>query len=392
MNRSKTLDFAIRSVLNQKFKNFEVIVSDNSNNASSLKRNNKIIENNKDARIRYVRPNSWMNMVDHWEFATCHANGEYVLVLTDRFVMCPSALEYIYSKIKSSESKIDVINWNTTSLNPWGTMAKSESTGAVELLDSVDTLRKFITLNDWKSSFPWTNKLPRQLNGCFSREIAARIRKKHSHLFHEITPDYTSGYLMLANTTRFMHCDIALYINHGNKSNGAECLRNGTSNFMQTMNLKTIDRYLMNLPNRLPTVTNLILIDFLRIKELENGILENINLSITNIMMSNYREFMEMERQGTQARMPAYYKQWFAEAEMLPQEFWQEIQNHLTAIKYSKPKNILIRRLVVRYGLHKCIHKMRSIIKTNLLFNDKLYKNVLEAASALDNNNEKWMR
>jgi hypothetical protein len=88
MNRPQLLKSAIKSVLLQTFDDYELIVSDNSNEKRCFKQNEETIaEWHADHRFKYIKPMKWMNMPDHWEFATNQASGNYVVILTDRHVL-----------------------------------------------------------------------------------------------------------------------------------------------------------------------------------------------------------------------------------------------------------------------------------------------------------------
>lgn len=97
-NRPHLLKSAIDSVLNQDFTDFELIISDNSNEKSSAEVR-KLMSGYDDKRINYVRPPSELPMCDHWEWALNLTSGEYVSVLYDRAVFKYSALSAIHKEI-----------------------------------------------------------------------------------------------------------------------------------------------------------------------------------------------------------------------------------------------------------------------------------------------------
>ena len=90
-DRPGLLANAIKSVLNQTYENFQLIVSDNPVHQDSK----KIVESFNDPRIEYVRAPGEINMHDHWEFAVSHAKGDYVIVLIDKNLLKATALEQI---------------------------------------------------------------------------------------------------------------------------------------------------------------------------------------------------------------------------------------------------------------------------------------------------------
>ncbi len=387
MNRPSTFETALRSVLSQTYQDFEVIASDNSNDTASLNSNAKVIEYNKgDSRIRYIRPPHWMNMVDHWEFASSQCNGRYVLFLTDRFVMCASALEYLYFQITSATSDVNLIAWNTGSFNLPGLVDAPVSSGTVTVLNSIAFLNDFSSLASWQTALAWNSKLPRVLNSCYSKQIADRILRKHGRLFRPASPDYTAGYTLLANTPEFMYCDITLYLSHGSESNGRRALIKGNDHYLDTLKLEGRDRYASALPCTLPTVTNLILTDLLLIQAIENDVLCDLQFIPINILMANYCELIEMERLGSQIDLAALYHHWWNNVSVLSSADQLAVNSHVARIKMQKIRFIALRRWLVSTGLDQFYHwiivKFREFRER--LAGRQLYTDVFDAAQSRD--------
>jgi glycosyltransferase involved in cell wall biosynthesis len=386
-NRSNSLHLALKSALQQTFINFEIIISDNSNNELCIKKNLEIIKTyGYDYRINYTRPNNWLNMHDHWEYATSKAKGKFVLVLTDRFVMCPKTIEFIYWKIMTSDPSLDIISWGTLSFTEPGLINKNKNSGLTYLYDSISFLQEFISLQDWNKSFMWNSKLPRALNCCYSQRIANKIRKKHGRMFFSVAPDYTAGFLLLANSKKFLFCDVSPYISHGSASNGKECLILGINKFTDNLDLSGRKHLLKLLPSRLSTVTNFLLVDFLVIQEMEIEAIGKIRFDIKNLMLSNYRELMQMEKLGTQVNLGQHYKLWKEDVALLPNNLQIEIDGLLLKIIKQRSKLRILRRLIVRYQLMKGIYIIKSfIIKMyRYAFNLKTYKSVMDASFDCD--------
>ena len=96
-NRPVLLKDAIQSVLWQNYTDFELIVSDNFNDVATQE---VIASFSNHPKFRSVRTEHELNMIDHWEFATKHAVGKYVIVLADRKVLYQNALKKITKAIK----------------------------------------------------------------------------------------------------------------------------------------------------------------------------------------------------------------------------------------------------------------------------------------------------
>ena len=88
-NRSELFPLAVRSILQQTFENFEIIVSDN----CSVDDTPEVARQFTDPRVRYVRTPQHYTISDAWEFARRHAKGELVLMLSDDDALVGTALE-----------------------------------------------------------------------------------------------------------------------------------------------------------------------------------------------------------------------------------------------------------------------------------------------------------
>jgi glycosyltransferase involved in cell wall biosynthesis len=107
-NRSYLLDQALQILFASSFRNFEVIVSDDSDDESlSMAVCSKYKEANIDVEIEYVRPEKRISMIDNFNHALSFASGKYVMVLYDDDAIMPSSLEYLYDVL--SHYDIDVL-------------------------------------------------------------------------------------------------------------------------------------------------------------------------------------------------------------------------------------------------------------------------------------------
>jgi glycosyltransferase involved in cell wall biosynthesis len=80
---------AIQSALDQTLSNFELIVSENFSTDNTA----NTIESFTDSRIVVIRPSQPLSLVENWNFALSHAQGEFVIVLGADDVLLPDHLE-----------------------------------------------------------------------------------------------------------------------------------------------------------------------------------------------------------------------------------------------------------------------------------------------------------
>lgn len=92
-NRAKYLREAIISVLNQSYKNIDIIISDN----CSTDNTGQVVQEFTDPRLRYFKQLENLGMVGNWNSCLNQANGEYFLLLSDDDVLEVNAVEQLLS-------------------------------------------------------------------------------------------------------------------------------------------------------------------------------------------------------------------------------------------------------------------------------------------------------
>ena len=85
-NRSDLFPYAVRSILNQTFEDFEIIISDN----CSADDTPDVARQFTDPRFKYVRTPHHFTIADSWEFARSHAIGKLIFMLSDDDALLPA--------------------------------------------------------------------------------------------------------------------------------------------------------------------------------------------------------------------------------------------------------------------------------------------------------------
>ncbi len=88
-NRSDLFPYGVRSILDQTFEDFEIIISDNYSTDDTP----QVAQQFKDPRFKYVRTPQHFTIADSWEFARSHATGKLIFMLSDDDALLPAALE-----------------------------------------------------------------------------------------------------------------------------------------------------------------------------------------------------------------------------------------------------------------------------------------------------------
>ncbi|MBC9811801.1 glycosyltransferase family 2 protein [Crocinitomicaceae bacterium CZZ-1] len=230
-NRPELLRDAIQSVLLQSFTEFELIVSDNHNDAATKEVIDSFPE---DGRLRYVRPTDELNMLDHWEFATCQAIGRYVVLLTDRNVLCQHSLKKI-KRVIDTHKDINFISFGTKAFlehqNKFGTRSTTGKSRMYNSKELVDNFKGAIYYSSGSLDF----FAPKTINSCYKNEIAQKIRREKGSYFNlrgVSTPDYASFFV---NTLMDQQCyflgDTIMLGQGASVSNGSNFAKGDTSYF-----------------------------------------------------------------------------------------------------------------------------------------------------------------
>lgn len=88
--RTEYLASALKTCLAQDDHDFEVVVSDNSPGCARA-----LVEGLADPRVRYVRPDSYLPMAQHWDFMLTHFTGDVVTIIGDDDGLMPGSLRRV---------------------------------------------------------------------------------------------------------------------------------------------------------------------------------------------------------------------------------------------------------------------------------------------------------
>ena len=274
-NRPALLKEAMTSVILQNFNNFELVISDDSDDDKAR----VVVEGFEDKRIRYLKPKPGMNMPTHFEWATRQSEGEYTMLFPDRSIMMQGALRKL-DKIIRDNPAMGVVYF------PWFIFDEtrsvlcgqySKSKGKERLVESTDVLREFV--NNPENFY----SMPRNLNTLYSRKVADDLRDKFGSLFMELNPDFTFAFLVLSQFNELLYVDQPLFISQG--------LAASTGN-------KPISSYVgdgevfYNTPLDVPVAMNTFFEDFLRMKKIADKNLGQFDINRASYFFAVYKDFI----------------------------------------------------------------------------------------------------
>lgn len=187
---------------------FEVIVCDNWIDESLS--SEQVCRQSGIANLRYVRPPEPLGMVDNWNYAAKFATGDYVCLFTDKIFMLPNALGRI-SRAIDAAGEPEIVSWVTDAYQPssypdyfgagiyTAVQADQASNGFVEPYCPKDALScKSIGDVSRYEQTPSQYCRGKIVFGAYHRSLISRIVEKYGQLFFDISPDYTSMVLALA--------------------------------------------------------------------------------------------------------------------------------------------------------------------------------------------------
>lgn len=216
-NRHETLPHAIRTVLNQTFDDYEIIVCDNCSTSDTR----AVVSSFSSSKLRYVRSHSPLAMSDNWELAISNATGEYVIVIGDDDGLLPTALDDLAAIV--DQTSAPVIRWERVGYR-WPSVDANQSPNAIHIPSSftnrIVNSRRLIREVIKRDANQYV-RLPMLYNSAIHSSVLDRLRHRTGRVFCSVTPDIYSGFATAHIVQNFLTIGKPLSINGGSqKSNG----------------------------------------------------------------------------------------------------------------------------------------------------------------------------
>ncbi len=111
--RHQTLGYSIRTVLDQIYPDFELVVVDN----KSSKETEDVVKSFDDSRVKYFYSEDRLTMSENWEKGLSHAEGQYIFFMGDDDAILPDGLSIAHMIL--SEYNTQVLAWNRDDCIYW---------------------------------------------------------------------------------------------------------------------------------------------------------------------------------------------------------------------------------------------------------------------------------
>lgn len=189
-NRSQYLRYALRTCLDQRFEDYEIVVFDNCSDPSA----EAVVSESADARIRYFRSAEPLAMCRSWETALSHACGRYVMVIGDDDGLCVDALPCLKQIIDATRARL--VRWT------WASYYWPD----YDFCPAVQNRLTFPVLGQNAYVFPSRPMLqavasfrkeyaalPMVYNAAVHRSLIDDVVARTGRFFHSMSPDIGSG-------------------------------------------------------------------------------------------------------------------------------------------------------------------------------------------------------
>jgi glycosyltransferase involved in cell wall biosynthesis len=197
-DRPSLLPAAVRAVLDMKFDDLELIVSDNFSRIPAA----EVLADIRDGRLRLIRTDCRLNAPDHWEFAWEHVRGDYVIYLGDDNALHPEILNFADRSLRDHD--LEILLWRAcTYYHPgWDVVfGQLPNKGNILGFDVGSTGKLYrcypkAVLEQFCRELRFYACYPNMLNFVFKKSLAEEVRRRLGRIFWEPNPDVSMGYLM----------------------------------------------------------------------------------------------------------------------------------------------------------------------------------------------------
>lgn len=240
LNRAHLLKSALKSAVEQSYKDLEIIVCDDFSEDNTK----EVVESFDNKNIFYLKTEKRLNMSDTFEFALSKTTGDYVSFLTDTSYLLKNAMNTVIQEMEKFDTKIAM--WkNYGYCSPDWLEEKRKNTLQIPkvtfksyLLNSKIYLKRFY--NNIREPI-----VPKSINSLCHKSVIERVINIQGRFFSNPIPDHTSAVSMLMNTENFLFIDKLLFIGGISPANvGASESFNfgkGANDFLSGFNQKIED-------------------------------------------------------------------------------------------------------------------------------------------------------
>jgi glycosyltransferase involved in cell wall biosynthesis len=220
--RHETLPYAIKTVLQQEFDDYEIVVADNCSSSETY----EVVHSFNNPKIKYFRSEIPLAMSDNWELALSKVLGDYTILFGDDDGLVNYALGYLYEII--NKTQFQVVCWNRSSYF-WPHARPVEFSNFLSIpIPGYNYIHQGInTLKSYAKFRTDYSTLPMLYNSAVSTELLLRLKEKTGRFFRSLIPDLYSGCALAYLSESYILLGVPCSIN------GSSAKSNGMSFFSQ---------------------------------------------------------------------------------------------------------------------------------------------------------------
>lgn len=379
-NRAAYIAFAIKSVLNQTFGDFELIISNN----FSTDETEEVIKEFDDPRIRYVKTPQSFTMNEHYEFALNLAKGEYITFLGDDDAHSPIYLETFRQSIENSSSKLIVCKIGHYYFQesrgygmtiPVNSFISSDFTASATVIDSKKIISDIFSNLDYPPEF----SIPQLSNSAYHHSIFASIKNRAKSIFPStVLPDIYTSITTTNSVDNIVFVDTPLFI-HGFSKDSATSIdskekKKKFKEMFPTDFTKTDIPLKISGLSWLPTLV--------KAKEDLSPDLDHIEIDWHNYFMKSYEQILSEEVLGRDAEeeKAEFFSVLEKQDRALKEKILQKIGNPRDKVSHWLRRNFGSKDFTNR--LRKAIGKKNHHI---IIQGKENFNNIFDCASFIDN-------
>ena len=346
-NRANLLPLATRSVINQTFDDYELVISDNFSSDETP----AVARSFDDRRIKYFRAEKSLSIGDSYQFALSHAKGEFVTFLSDDDAYAKVFLETFHRLI--TEEKADVVNCQNAYYygvdnNDYGKNIKRNSllihpfTRERRGFDRQNAVRALFARARLTADASQYQSLtfPHLVNAAYHCSIIKKVEEKLPKIFPIVGTDTYTTPLFLNLARKYYTIDEPLFLHHtweGSTTSGEHSI------FQKYPEEAILDyvplKKLLSLPNYITNTT-------LRAKSDWGEGFQDIALDWRYYFVSSYQElkYMQVNQTDVSEALAEFERALSQQSEKLQKDVKSEMSAYdsLTRIVRSKLKKSFI--------------------------------------------------
>lgn len=222
-NRAETLKYCLKTLIEQSFDDYEIIISDNSDIENIDAK--ILVEKFNNKKIKFFKQQSLLSMTENYEFSVSKAIGDYVICLGDDDGLVVNVLSKLHRFILENNSLVlkcpgILFYWKNNLVTKYHKLYYPKSNGIVEV-NSKSILGKVFNLD-----LAYYH-LPMIYYGCVHKTVLQKIVNKQGSLFSNAAAiDMYSGMCISDTIDVFCIPDFPFTIaGSSSKSNGTNHLK-----------------------------------------------------------------------------------------------------------------------------------------------------------------------